>query len=35
MDAITTSVREAVAPYATPDGVRMPCSPALVTARVP
>jgi len=35
MEAITRSVREALAPYATDEGVRMPCSPALVTARVP
>jgi SAM-dependent methyltransferase len=32
MATITRSVREALAPYATPTGVRMPCAPALVTA---
>ncbi|MGI9590766.1 MAG: class I SAM-dependent methyltransferase [Myxococcota bacterium] len=35
MEAITRSVREAIAPYVTDEGVRMPCAPALVTARKP
>ena len=33
MPAIIQSVREALAPYASDRGVRMPCAPALVTAR--
>ncbi len=33
MPAITQSVREALAPYSSESGVRMPCAPALVTAR--
>jgi SAM-dependent methyltransferase len=35
MDAVTRSVREALAPYVTEDGVRMPCGPTLVTAHNP
>lgn len=33
MAVITAAVREALTPYATDTGVRMPCAPALVTAR--